>query len=69
MNTVGSLVLLVGGAAMTLTGVDMTRSFPTAVGHFFTSWPTDRAIWMTIVGVAAMIFGLVGAWRSRPSLR
>lgn len=69
MSPISSLVLIVGGAAMTVAGIDMTRSLSTTVGHFFTSSPTDHAIWMMIVGIPAMIFGLIGAWRSRRPLR
>jgi hypothetical protein len=33
------------------------------VSRFFTGSPTDKAVWMLIVGVAAAVIGLVGTLR------
>jgi hypothetical protein len=68
MSKLLSVGLVAGGAVLALAGVDSTPSFAPAVAHFFSSWPVDRAIWMVIVGLAAMAFGLTGAWRARDRL-
>jgi hypothetical protein len=68
MSKFTSIVLVVGGAILAIAGIDHTASFAAALARFFTSWPTDVAIWMVIVGVAAIAFGLNGAWRARNRL-
>jgi hypothetical protein len=65
MNKAVSLALLVAGVALVIFGVQATNSFRSDVSRFFTGSPTDRAIWMLIGGVAAVLVGLAGALRGK----
>jgi hypothetical protein len=58
MIKIVSLVLLVGGVALIIVGVDATNSFSSDVSRFFTGSPTNRAVWMLIGGVIAAFAGL-----------
>ena len=62
MNTIVSMVLLVGGILLMFLGVQATNSFSSDVSRFFTGSPTDKAIWMLIGGIIAAVIGLV-MWR------
>ena len=68
MNKLVSLVLLAGGIALMIVGINATNSFGSDVSRFFTGSPTDKAIWMLIGGTVAAIVGLVGLLRTRKTL-
>lgn len=59
MNKALPLALLVGGIVLTIIGVNATNSFSSDVSRFFTGSPTDKAVWMLVGGIAAVIAGLV----------
>ena len=63
MNKIVSLVLLVGGIALMIIGINATNSFSSDVSRFFTGSPTDKAIWMLIGGIVATVIGLMGTFR------
>ena len=63
-NRLVSLALLVGGVVLLIFGINASNSFGSDVSRFFTGSPTDKAMWMIIGGVAAIVVGLVGTWRS-----
>ena len=63
MNKAVSLAILAGGILLMVYGVAASRSFSSDVSRFFTGSPTDRAIWMLVGGVVAIIIGLVGLLR------
>ena len=63
MNKIVSLVLLVGGVVLIITGINATNSFSSDVSRFFTGSPTDKAVWMLIGGIVAAIIGLTGTLR------
>ena len=63
MNKLVSLALLVGGVVLLVLGFNATHSFSSDVSRFFTGSPTDKAIWMLIGGVLAVILGLTGTLR------
>ena len=63
MNKLIGLVLLAGGIVLVIYGVSASDSFSSDVSRFFTNSPTDKAIWMTIGGIAAIIIGLFGLLR------
>lgn len=67
MNKFISVVLLVGGVGLMILGVQATNSFSSDVSRFFTGSPTDKAIWMVIVGLLALVVGLAMTLR-RPRL-
>jgi hypothetical protein len=65
MNKAVSLVILVAGIVLVVFGVAATKSFSSDISRFFTGSPTDKAIWMLIGGVVAIIIGLVGLLRGQ----
>ena len=58
MNKTASLALLVGGVVLMIIGINATNSFSSDVSRFFTGSPTDKAVWMLIGGIVAVIVGL-----------
>ena len=66
MNKLIGLVLLAGGVVLMIYGISASDSFTSDVSRFFTGSPTDKAIWMTIGGIAAIIIGLFGLLRPQP---
>jgi divalent metal cation (Fe/Co/Zn/Cd) transporter len=60
MNKIISLALLVGGVVLIVLGISAMDSFSSDVSRFFSGAPTDKAIWMLIVGCLATIAGLGG---------
>jgi hypothetical protein len=60
MNKLISLAILDGGIVLVVFGVAATKSFSSDISRFFTGSPTDKAIWMMIGGVVAIIIGLAG---------
>jgi uncharacterized membrane protein YidH (DUF202 family) len=60
MNKLISLAILAGGVVLVIFGVSATNSFNSDVSRFFTGSPTDKAIWMLIGGIVAIIIGLGG---------
>jgi divalent metal cation (Fe/Co/Zn/Cd) transporter len=63
MNKAVALALLAGGILLIIFGVSAARSFSSDISRFFTGAPTDKAIWMLIVGVVLSIVGVVGLLR------
>ena len=67
MKKIASLVLLVGGVVLIITGINATNSFSSDVSRFFTGSPTDKAVWMLIGGIVTAIIGLAGPLRGSKS--
>lgn len=68
MNKIISLALLVGGVVLMIIGINAMNSFSSDVSRFFTGSPTDKAVWMLIGGIVAVVIGLVGTLRgSKPA--
>ena len=63
MNRAVSLAILAGGILLTIYGAAASKSFSSDISRFFTGSPTDKAMWMLIGGVVAIIIGLVGLLR------
>jgi hypothetical protein len=66
MNKLISLAILAGGIVLVVFGVAATESFSSDISRFFTGSPTDKAIWMMIGGIVAIIIGLAGLSRGQP---
>jgi uncharacterized membrane protein YidH (DUF202 family) len=64
MNEIVSLALLVGGVVLIIFGVQATDSFSSDVSRVFTGSPTNKAVWMLIGGIVAVIVGLTMTLRS-----
>jgi hypothetical protein len=58
INKLISLAVLAAGIVLVVFGVAATNSFSSDVSRFFTGSPTDKAIWMLIGGIVAIIIGL-----------
>ena len=65
MNKAVLLAILVGGIILVIYGVSASESFSSDISRFFTGSPTDKAIWMLIGGIVAIIIGLAGLWRGQ----
>ena len=63
MNKTISLALLAGGIVLIVVGINATNSFSSDVSRFFTGSPTDKAIWVLIGGILAVVVGLGGTLR------
>jgi len=63
MNKLDSLILLVGGVLLMLIGVNATNSLGSDIWWFFSSSPTNKAVWVIIGGIVASIIGLIGIIR------
>ena len=61
MNRMLSLGLLVGGVVLIVFGINAADSFSSDVSNFFTGSPTDKAIWMLIIGIVLVVAGLGGS--------
>lgn len=51
------IALAVAGAALLIWGISASESFASDVSRLFTGEPTDRAMWLTIGGIAALVGG------------
>lgn len=60
MNKLVSLVLLIGGIMLIITGVTAADSLGSDISRFFTGSPTDKSIWMLIGGIVAAAVGASG---------
>ncbi|MCX5636821.1 MAG: DUF3185 family protein [Planctomycetota bacterium] len=65
MNKLISLAILAGGIVLVVFGVAATKSFSSDISRFFTGSPTDKAIWMLLGGIVAIIIGLAGLLRGQ----
>ena len=55
------VILIVGGVVLLIMGIRAADSFGSQLSKFFTGSATDRAIWLTLGGVAAIIAGATAA--------
>jgi hypothetical protein len=51
------LALLGVGIVLLVLGINAADSFSSDVSRFFTGNPTDRAVWLMIGGVVALLLG------------
>ena len=65
VNKTVLLAILAGGIVLVIYGVSASESFSSDVSRFFTGSPTDKAIWMMIGGVVAIVIGLAGLLRGQ----
>ena len=60
MTRMLSRALLAGGVILIILGISAADSFSSQVSHFFTGSPTDKAIWMLVIGIVLAVAGLGG---------
>ena len=65
-NRLISLALVAGGIVLVVFGVAETKSFTSDISRFFNGAPTDKAIWMLIGGIVAIVIGLGGLSLGKP---
>jgi len=65
MNKAVILAILAGGIVLVIYGVAASKSFSSDVSRFFSGSPTDKAIWMLLGEIVAIIIGLVGLLRGQ----
>ena len=56
------IALLVGGVILLVFGLNASESFASDVSEMVTGSPTDRSMWMIVLGSAAGVAGLVMAF-------
>jgi predicted benzoate:H+ symporter BenE len=59
MNKAIGVALLAGGIILSIFGFQASDSLSSDISRTFTGSPTDKAVWMIAVGLAAAIAGLV----------
>lgn len=64
-----SLVLLVLGVVLLVLGVSASDSISSDFSRLFTGQPTDKAIWLLIVGGVATLAGIAGLSFLEPGVR
>jgi hypothetical protein len=67
MNRLVSLALLVGGIALTIYGIDASRSLGSDLSRFFTGSPTNKTIGLLIGGIVVTAVGAGGLARGSKS--
>lgn len=60
MNKSLSLAFLAAGILLIIFGVMAADSLGSDISRFFTGSPTDKAIWLLVGGLVAVVVGLVG---------
>ncbi|TVR51426.1 MAG: DUF3185 family protein [Puniceicoccaceae bacterium] len=62
MNQIISIALLIGGIVLLVFGISAVDSFSSDVSRFFTGTPTDRSVWLIILGTVLCVAGLAGTF-------
>jgi len=58
MHRVLGIALLVAGVVLIVFGMNASASLGSRLSELFTGTPSDRTIWLLVVGVVAAIVGL-----------
>lgn len=58
MHRMIGIALLVAGVVLIVFGMNASASLGSRLSEFFTGAPSDRTIWLLVVGVVAAIVGL-----------
>ena len=65
MNRAIGIALLVAGIVLLIWGIDASQSLSSEVSEAFTDSPSDKAIWLIVLGIIGTISGLVLSLRPR----
>lgn len=63
MNKLLSIALLIGGIILIAYGINASNSIGSDFSRLFTGSPTDKSIWMLIVGIVVAACGAGGLLR------
>jgi len=64
MNKLISLVVLIAGVGVLVIGINATHSLGSNLSQFFTGAPTDKSVWLLILGSVTTVVGLTLTMRS-----
>ncbi len=67
MNKILSLTLLVTGIVLLVFCLNASESIGSDISRFFTGSPTDKTIWLLIIGAVATAIGAGGLLRGAKS--
>jgi len=57
MNKISSLAILVAGVILLIFGLNSAESIASETNELVTGAPTDKSIWLIVLGVIALISG------------
>jgi LPXTG-motif cell wall-anchored protein len=60
MSKIPSIALLVVGIVLLVYGLDASNSFSSSVSNAVTGSPTDKSIWLIVLGVLGILSGGFG---------
>jgi drug/metabolite transporter (DMT)-like permease len=63
MNKILSIVLLVVGIVLIVYGINASNSAASGVYRAFTGTPTDKTVWLLVIGIVLGLVGLFGMFR------
>ena len=63
MNKVISIAALIAGVVLIVFGINASNSAGSHISNFFTGAPTNKSIWLLIVGIVLAVAGLATAFR------
>lgn len=58
MNKVIGIALVAGGIVLSVLGINASDSFASDVSRFFSGAPTDKSMWLLILGIVLSVAGL-----------
>ncbi|MBC8011530.1 MAG: DUF3185 family protein [Burkholderiales bacterium] len=67
MNKITSLALFVAGIVLLVFGLNSADSVSSSVSEAVTGAPTDKSIWLIVLGVIALLSGGAGFFFGRRS--
>lgn len=68
MNKITSLALFVAGLVLLVFGINAADSVSSSVSEAVTGAPTDKSIWLIVLGILGLLSGAAGLFfgRSKP---
>jgi hypothetical protein len=60
MNNALSIVFLLAGVVLVIFGINAMHSFGSEVSTFFSGSPSNKAVWLLLGGVVAVLGGMAG---------
>lgn len=67
MNKPLSIALLIVGAILVIYGISASQSVGSDISRMFTGSPTDKSVWLLVVGIVLGVIGLAGVLRGSKS--
>jgi len=60
MNKLLSMILIAAGTVLLVMGLLAMDSFSSDMSRFFTGTPTDKSVWMFVLGLVTLAVGVSG---------